>query len=139
LKTTRIILIVLGISSLVLLTVGLTFYLRYSANSQNGEEVDVIAIINYGSLKPDAQEEHNITVQIGTTALQIFMSVAELDLLNYTFGVYIRGVNGYTEQLPNYWGFYYFDMDTQSWLYSAVGVDQYRIEGESKIKLEYTG
>jgi hypothetical protein len=113
--------------------------LRYTTNTQDGQEVIVTAIINYGSLKPETQEEYNVTFETGSTALQVFMSVAELDLLNYSFGVYIRSVNGYTEQLPNYWGFYYFDYNAQSWAYSAVGVDQYRIEDDSKIKLEYTG
>ncbi|MCG3225798.1 MAG: hypothetical protein H7645_02685 [Candidatus Heimdallarchaeota archaeon] len=138
-KKTRLILIILGISSLILLTIGITFYMKYATNVQNGEEVIVTAIIDYGSLKPGAEEEYNVTIQTGHTALQVFTSIAELDLLNYSFGAYIRGVNGYSEQLPNYWGFYYFDFNTRTWAYSAIGVDQYRIEGESKIKLEYTG
>lgn len=113
--------------------------MKYVTNIQDGEDVIVTAIINYGSLKPGAQDEYNVTIQTGSTALQVFASIAELDLLNYSFGAYIRGVNSYTEQLPNYWGFYYFDFNTRSWIYSAIGVDQYQIEDESKIKLEYTG
>ena len=113
--------------------------MKYVTNIQTGEEVVVTAVINYGSFKPGIEEEHNVTIQTGSTALQVFTSIAELDLLNYSFGAYIRGVNGYTEQLPNYWGFYYFDFSTKSWAYAAVGVDQYRIEGESSIKLEYSG
>jgi hypothetical protein len=139
LKTTRLVLVILGVSSFILLAVGAGFYIRYASNIQNDGDVIVTAIINYGSLKLDTQEEYNVTIQSGSTALQVFASVAELDLLNYTFGAYVRGVNGYTEQLPNYWGFYYYDFDTQSWAYSAVGVDQYRVEDEDRIKLEYTG
>lgn len=108
-------------------------------NSQNGDEVIVTAVINYGSLNPSAEETFNVTIKNGSTALQVFASIADLDLLNYSLGSYIRGVNGYTEQLPDYWAFYYFDFDTQSWSYSAIGVNQYRITDGSKIKLEYTG
>ena len=123
----------------MVLTVGLTFYLRYVNNNQDGGEILVTALINYGSLKPLSEEEYIVTIQNGSTALQVFTSIADLDLQNFTFGSYIKGVNGYTEQLPNYWGFYYFDFDSQTWKYSPVGVDQYRVINGSKIKLEYTG
>lgn len=138
-RTTRLVLIILGILSVALLATGFTLYMRYTTDTTNDEDIIVIAIINYGSLNPEAQEEHNVTTQKGSTALQVFANIAELDLLNFSFGVYVKGVNGYTEQSGDYWAFYYFDFDTQSWVYSSFGVGQYKIESESKIKLEYTG
>jgi hypothetical protein len=129
----------LAISSLALLAVGLTFYLRYVDNNQDGNEVLVTAIINYGSLKLSSEEVYNVTIENGSTALQVFVCIADIELQNYSLGSYIRSVNGYTEQLPNYWAFYYFDFDSQTWAYSAIGVDQFKITNGSKIKLEYTG
>lgn len=99
----------------------------------------VTIIINYNNLRYPSEETYNLTVLDGSTALNCFSRVAELDLVNYSFGVYIRGVNGYYEHLPeHYWAFYYYDFNTSSWVYSNVGVSNYFITHDDKLKLEYT-
>jgi hypothetical protein len=99
----------LSIILLVVLGCGLGFYIVKQTKPQYvGGNIVITAIIDYGSLRIDNYEEHNVTISNGSTALQVFMKIADLDIVNYTFGSYIRGVNGYKEQLPNYWSFHYF-------------------------------
>lgn len=120
------------------MSTALVVYLRNYQPNSNGEEITVVTIINYGSLKQDNFEEYNVSITSGSTALQVFSIVAELDLLNYSFGVYIKGVNGYAEQGSNYWSFYYFNHEEQLWVYSELGVSNYLVEQGEKIKLQYS-
>ena len=129
---------ILGIFLLVIVASTLTYYLIYTSKPKTDGEVSVTVFINYGTLKEENQEEYNLTFPESKSALHVFLQIAELDLVNYTFGVYVEGVNGYTEEFPDYWAFYYYDPNTDLWVYSEIGVDHYYIEDGDKIKLEYT-
>jgi len=120
------------------MSTALVVYLKNYRQNSNGEEITVVTIIDYGSLKQDNLEEYNVSVISGSTALQVFSRIAELNLLNYSFGVYIKGVNGYIEQGSNYWAFYYFNHEEQIWVYSEIGVSNYLVEQGEKIKLQYS-
>ncbi|MHA1304037.1 MAG: hypothetical protein ACTSPI_10090 [Candidatus Heimdallarchaeaceae archaeon] len=116
------------------------FYFQQKANNnETHDQITCIVIIEYGSLKEYDREEYNITVPEGSTAYDAFSEVAELDVIKYSFGVYIRAVNGYEEQLPNYWAFYYYSMEDGKWIYSELGVSAYYLSEGEMIKLSYTG
>jgi len=135
---TRILFLSLAISCIIVLSTGLFFYVKYRTENNNNDDVIVLAIIDYGTLKQENYEEHNVSTTRGNTALQVFNEIAVLNLVNYSFGVYIKGVNGYTEQFPNYWAFYYYNYELQVWSYSEVGVNNYYVEDGDQIKLMYT-
>ena len=120
------------------MSTALVVYLKNYRPNSTGQNITVMTIINYGSLKQDNLEEYNVSIASGSTALQVFSMVAELDLLNYSFGVYIKGVNGYTEQGSNYWAFYYFNHEEQLWVYSELGVSNYLVEPGDRVKLQYS-
>ena len=139
-KTSRIIFLVMGVLLLAILTSALTYYFIYTSNPSSNGDISVTVFINYGTLKENSLEEYNLTLTEGRSALSAFSQVANLELVNYTFGVYVVGVNGYMEQFPDYyWSFYYHDSSSELWVYSEIGVDNYYLEDGNKIKLEYTG
>ena len=138
-KKSKMVFLVIGVILLALVTSALTYYIIYTSNPSSNGDINVTVFINYGTLKEDNLEEHNLNLTEGRSALYAFTQVANLELVNYTFGVYVVGVNGYTEQFPNYWSFYYYDSSTEFWVYSQIGVDNYYLEDGNKIKLEYTG
>ncbi len=138
-KTSKIVFLIMSVLLLAIMTSGLTYYLIYTSNSSSNGDISVTVFINYGTLKEDNQEEYNVTLPGGKSALSAFSQVANLELVNYTFGVYVVGVNGYEEQFPDYWSFYYHDSSSGLWVYSEIGVDNYYLEDGNKIKLEYTG
>jgi len=135
---TRIFLLIFAILSVILLITGLFFYVKYGTEINNNDNIMVLAIIDYGTLKLDNYEDHNVSTTKGNSALQVFNKIATLSLVNYSFGVYVKGVNGYTEQFPNYWAFYYYNHEHQVWSYSEVGISNYYVEDGDRIKLMYT-
>ena len=137
-KRSKILFLLIAIIISAGVSTALVVYLKDYRPSSNGGDITVVAIINYGSLKQDNIEEYNVSIASGSTALQVFSEVVELDLLNYTFGVYIKGVNGYIEQGSNYWAFYYFNQEEQLWVYSELGVSNYLVEPGERIKLQYS-
>ena len=138
-KKSKVVFLVLGVLLLAIVTSALTYYFIYTSNSSSNGEINVTVLIDYGTLRADNQEEYNLTLTEGKSALYAFLQVANLELVNYTFGVYIAGVNGYLEQFPDYWSFHYYDSSSGLWIYSEIGVDNYSLEDGNKIKLEYTG
>ncbi|MCK4971799.1 MAG: hypothetical protein KAS52_00625 [Candidatus Heimdallarchaeota archaeon] len=138
-KTSKIVFLVMGFLLLAIVTSASTYYFIYTSNPSSNGDIGVTVFINYGTLKEDNQEEYNLTLTEGRSALSAFSQVADLELINYTFGVYVVGVNGYKEQFPDYWSFYYHDSSSELWVYSEIGVDNYYLEDGNKIKLEYTG
>ncbi|MHA1201619.1 MAG: hypothetical protein ACTSQ4_03760 [Candidatus Heimdallarchaeaceae archaeon] len=138
-KKSKVVFLAVGVLLLAIVTSGLTYYFIYTSNSSSNGDIDVIVFINYGTLKENNQEEYNVTLLGDKSALYAFSQVANLELVNYTFGVYVVGVNGYVEQFPYYWSFYYHDSSSGLWVYSEIGVDNYYLEDGNKIKLEYTG
>ncbi len=138
-KKSKVVFLVVGVFLLTIVTSALTYYFIYTSNSSSVGDITVTVFINYGTLKEDNQEEYNVTLPGGKSALSAFSQVANLELVNYTFGVYVVGVNGYEEQFPDYWSFYYHDSSSGLWVYSEIGVDNYYLEDGNKIKLEYTG
>ncbi len=138
-KKSKTFFLVIGVLLLAIISSALTYYIIYTSNPSSNGDISVTVIINYGTLIEDNQEEHNLTLTEGITALYAFSQVANLELVNYAFGVYVVGVNGYMEQFPDYWSFYYYDSSSELWVYSEVGVDNYYLEDGNKIKLEYTG
>ena len=129
---------VLAVILVIILSLSIAYYFIKIQPPQTDGDVDVIAIINYGSLG-EIPEEYNISIPAGSTALKVFRQIALLDTINYSIGVYIRGVNGYLEDLPSYWSFQYFDINIQDWINSEIGVDKYFVSDGDKIKLQYTG
>lgn len=139
-KKSKIIFLTIAIIILTIISVALTFYLINLKPSETDDEIVVLTIINYGSLKPiNSTEEYNVTVTKGSSALSAFSLVADLELTSYLFGIYVKGVNGYNEELPNYWAFYYYNLQTDEWQYSPSGISNYYLDVNSKIKLQYTG
>ncbi|MCK5304102.1 MAG: hypothetical protein KAJ72_02560 [Candidatus Heimdallarchaeota archaeon] len=138
-KKSKIVFLVMGVLILAILASSLTYYFIYTSNSSSNGDISVTVFINYGTLKEDSMEEYNLTLTEGRSALFAFSQVANLELVNYTFGVYVVGVNGYREQFPDYWSFYYHDSSSELWVYSEIGVNNYYLEDGNKIKLEYTG
>ncbi|MHA1686227.1 MAG: hypothetical protein ACTSYD_07420 [Candidatus Heimdallarchaeaceae archaeon] len=135
----RYLIIFLGLLICIILFGSLiAFILTHQHTHQPNIYHQVTVIINYDSLRDPPEEIHNLTILDGSTALGCFSQIAQLDLVNYSFGVYIRGVNGYYESLPeHYWAFYYYDFHTFKWVYSNVGVSNYFITHDDKLKLEY--
>jgi len=138
-KKSKIVFLIIGVLLLAIVTSALPYYFIYTSNSSSNGDINVTVFINYGTLKEDNQEEYNLTLTEGKSALYAFSQVANLELINYTFGVYVVGVNGYKEQFPDYWSFYYHDSSSGLWIYSEIGVDNYYLEDGNKVKLEYTG
>lgn len=138
-KKSKIIFLILALIILITLSVALSFYVKNLRPEETDDETTVIVIFDYGSLKNPNYEEHNVTVHVGSSALVAFSKVADLQLTNYTFGSYVKGVNGYLEELPNYWAFYYEDPFTDGWQFSPYGISNYYLGVNSKIKLQYTG
>jgi len=130
--------LILVIVIVLISVLGSLYYIKQK-NENAPHKIIVIVIINYDGLKQPNEERHNKTLMSGSTALEAFASVAELELVNYSFGVYIKGVNGYEEQLPAcYWAFYYYDHQKGEWIYSEVGVSNYYLKNNDWIKLQYT-
>lgn len=138
-KRSKIIFLILSIFLVLILSFSLTYYLIKTKPPSIEGDVTVLAIIHYGSLKAINVEEYNVTVESGSSALKIFSQIATLETTNFSIGIYIRGVNGYLEDLPYYWSFQYFDVNTKTWVYSEIGVDKYFVINGDKIKLQYTG
>ena len=138
-RKSKIIFLVIGVLILAIVGSALTYYFNYTSNNSSNNDINVTVFINYGTLKEVNQEEHNLNLTEGKPALYAFSQVANLELVNYTFGVYVVGVNGYMEQFPDYWSFYYYDSSSELWVYSEMGVDNYYLEDGNRIKLEYTG
>ncbi|UJG40136.1 MAG: DUF4430 domain-containing protein [Candidatus Heimdallarchaeum aukensis] len=119
---------------------GTVYYFKFlNISNQSEQEIQCQVIIEYGTLNNNTIEEYNITIKDGSTAFDAFSEVASLDVVQYPFGVYIRAVNGFEEQPPNYWAFYYFDSENLAWIYSEVGVSNYYLSDGDKVKLSYTG
>lgn len=137
-RKSKIIFLLIAIIISAGMSTALVIYLKDYGPNSNGGDITVVTIINYGSLKQDNVEEYNVSIPSGSTALYVFSKVVELDLLNYSFGVYIKGVNGYMEQGSSYWAFYYFNHEEQLWIYSELGISNYLVESGERIKLQYT-
>jgi len=139
-KRSKIIFIVLALLLIVFLSVILSFHISNIVRNQSDKEVEILVIIDFGALKEtDNYLEYYVNVTEGSSAFDAFTLVANLTITNYPFGVYIRGVNGYMEELPNFWIFYYYDLELKEWVYSAVGVSHYYLYEGYKIKLQYNG
>jgi len=140
LKRSKIIFLTIAIIILTIISVALSFYIKNAKPNENGDEITVLVIINYGSLKTtDNHEEYNVTIKEGSSALVAFSLVADLELTNFSFGSYVKGVNGYAEVLPDYWAFYCYDYLIADWQYSPYGISNYYLEEDDRIKLQYTG
>jgi hypothetical protein len=139
-KKSKIIFLSIALIILTIVSIALAFYLRNVKPSDNDVEIDVLAIIDYGSLKTvNKTEEYNVTITKGSSALLAFSLIADLELTNYSFGSYVKGVNGYREELPDYWAFYHYDLQMGEWLYSPYGISNYYLDVNDKIMLQYTG
>lgn len=139
-KRSKIIFLTIAIIILTIISIALSFYIKNTKPNENGGEITVLAIIDYGSLKTtNNHEEYNVTVKGGASSLVAFSLVADLELTNFSFGSYVKGVNGYTEVLPDYWAFYYYDYLIDDWQYSPYGISNYYLEEDDRIKLQYTG
>ncbi len=139
-KKSKIIFLSIALIIITIISVALTFHLKNVKPIENDEEIVVLTIIYYGSLKPiNNTEEYNVTVSMGSSALTAFSLVADLELTNYSFGSYVKSVNGYSEELPNYWAFYHYNIQTDEWQHSSYGISNYYLDENSKVKLQYTG
>ena len=93
-------------------------------------EVKVTFLINSG----DSFEVIRTTVPMGTTVLEAFRQVAELNLKEYgNLGAYIVGINGLDENPDTgfYWQYYVNDE------LAPVGVSNFRLEKGSTIEFRY--
>ncbi len=139
-KRSKIIFLAIAIIILTIISIALSFYIKNTKSNENGDEITVLVIINYGSLKTiNNYEEYNVTIKEGSSSLVAFSLVADLELTNFSFGSYVKGVNGYSEVLPDYWAFYYYDYLIDDWQYSPYGISNYYLEEDDRIKLQYTG
>ncbi|MCE7741674.1 MAG: DUF4430 domain-containing protein [Candidatus Heimdallarchaeota archaeon] len=139
-KRSKLLFLILAIILIVSLSLLLSFYIQFQKVNESDKEIEIQVVIHFGSLKIDANpEEYNINVTEGSSALEAFALVVELTLENHSFGAYIVGVNGYLEELPDYWRFYYYDYDQENWVISPVGVSHYYLQEGDKIKLHYSG
>ena len=139
-KRSKVIFLSLAIILIISLSVALSFYIRSRKNITGDSEVEVQVIIDFGTLKSTNNHvEQYVNVTEGTSALDVFSLIAELTVVNYPFGAYVKGVDGYMESLPDFWGFYYYNYDNKEWAYSAVGVSNYYVEAGDRIKLHYSG
>ncbi|RLG14482.1 hypothetical protein DRN69_04190 [Candidatus Pacearchaeota archaeon] len=119
---------------------GSIYYFKFlNVSNQSEQEIQCQITIEYGTLNNYTIENYTISIKEGSSAFDAFSEVASLDVIQYPFGVYIRAVNGFEEQAPNYWAFYYFNSKNLSWTYSEVGVSNYYLSDGDKIKLSYTG
>ena len=138
-RKSQVIFVTAAILILVTMSVALVYYVKLTQHEETEKTIEILTVINYSSLKlTDNLEEYLINVTEGSTALEAFASVAELNFINHSFGVYIKGVNGYDEILPNFWAFYTYNIELSDWIYSPVGVSHYYLGEGDQIKLEYT-
>ena len=139
-KKSQIIFLALAILLITFLGVILSFYIRDKNREVVNIEVEILVVIDFGTLKPyDNYNEYYVNVTEGTAAIDAFEVVANLTVTNYPFGAYIKGVDGYMEDLPDFWMFYYYDLELVDWMYSSVGVSHYYLYEGYKIKLQYSG
>ncbi len=139
-KRSRILFLTVAVLLIVLLSVGLFLYIQNRMVIESDKEVEILAVINFGTLKATENlEEHYINVTEGSSALEAFSLVAELTIVNFPFGAYIQGVDGYLEEGADFWFFYYYDNGLEEWVYSSVGVSHYYLHEGDRIKLQYSG
>lgn len=139
-RRSKILFVIIGIIVLILLSVTLSFYIYNQSANENGKEVEVLVVIDFGSLKTsDNYTEKYVNVTEGISALDTFSLVVNLTVTYYPFGAYIKGVDGYLENLPDFWMFYYYELELEEWMYSSVGVSNYFLEEGDRIKLQYSG
>ncbi|MHA1199183.1 MAG: hypothetical protein ACTSQF_07520 [Candidatus Heimdallarchaeaceae archaeon] len=139
-KRSKLLFLILAVILIVSLSLLLSFYIKFQNVNESDKQIEILVVIHFGSLKTeDNPEEYNINVTEGSSALEAFALVVELTLENHSFGVYIEGVEGYIEELPDYWRFYYYDYDQENWVVSPVGVSHYYMQEGEKIKLHYSG
>ena len=139
-KRSKILFLTIAIFLIIILSAILSIYIHNQIINETDKEIEILVIIDFGSLKEsEKHEEHYVSVTEGTSALEAFNLVAELSVLNYPFGAYIKGVNGYLEELPNFWAFYYYEQNLEEWIYSSVGVSHFYLHEGDRIKLQYTG
>ena len=139
-RRSKIVFFALALSLIVLLSIFLSVYIRNQKIDQSDKEVEVLIVIDFGSLKAfDNHTEQYVNVTEVTSALDAFALVANLTTTNYPFGAYITGVDGYVENLPDFWGFYYYEFEIEGWMYSSVGVSHYYLQEGDRIKLQYSG
>lgn len=139
LRRFKFIIILLGIITIAIIVSSLVaFIILRNHKGVPSNIFSVTLIINYDNLRAPEEDIFYLNVSDGTSALVAFSRVAELDIVNYSFGCYVRGVNGYYEDLPDhYWAFYYFDFASLSWVYSNLGLSNYFITHEDMLKLQY--
>jgi hypothetical protein len=139
-KRSKIIFMIIGFIVIILLSVSLSFYIQNQLKNESDAEIEVLIVIDFGTLNPSENyTEQYVNVTEGTSALEAFSLVANLTVTNYPFGAYIKGVDGYMESLPDFWIFYYYDIELDDWMYSSVGVSHYYLQEWDKIKLQYSG
>ena len=114
-------------------------YFAKMTTDNGSKNLLITVIINYNFLKEEHNEDnYTLSLPDGSTAFDAFSAVANLTVVTYPFGVYIKGVNGYMEHLPyHYWAFYYYDHSSHNWVYSEVGVSNYYLRNDDYVKLQY--
>lgn len=138
-KRHKIVFSIIGTIILVLATMALVIYFEHQKMPEiTGELAHVSIVIDYGKLKIPQEEVYNITVKSGTTAYDAFNEVVDLQTKNYSFGMFIEGVNGYVATPPDYWAFYYRQYCDETWIYAEIGVTTYKIKDGDMLKLAYT-
>ena len=139
-KRSRILFLTIAVLLIVLLSVGLSFYIQNRMIAESDTEVQILVVIDFGTLKETENHvEYYINITEGSSALKAFSLVAELTVENFPLGAYIQGVNGYLEEGGDFWFFYYFDTGLEEWVYSSVGVSHYYLYEGDRIKLQYSG
>ncbi len=138
LKKSNILFGVLGVVIASIIVSASILYIQFIyLNPVNSDIIDVGVIIDYNVIPEKENEYYNLTIKNGLSALDVFEKVANLTVKHYAFGVYVEGVNGYMEDLPNfYWAFYY-KQENEQWSYSSIGLGQYYVKQHDIIKLRY--
>ncbi len=139
-KRSKIIFLLVGVLLIALLSVSLSFYIINQSKNESDKEIEILVVIDFGTLKEfDNHTQQYVNVTEGTAAIDAFSLVANLTIIPYPFGAYIKGVDGYMENLPDFWEFYYYDLEIEDWFYSYVGVSHFYLQEGDRIKLQYSG
>ncbi len=138
-KRHKIVFSIIGTIILLLATTGLVIYFEYQKMPEiTDDPFNITIVLDYGKLKTPQEEFYNITVKSGTSAYDAFNEVVDLQTKNYSFGIFIEGVNGYVANPPDYWAFYYRQYCDETWIYAETGVSTYKIKDGDMLKLAYT-
>jgi hypothetical protein len=75
---------------------------------------------------------------LGSSLLNATKIIAEVDITETDFGVFIESINGVGGGNDKFWIWNYYDSNSGEWTYGPVGADQWILHEKDKVSWSYT-